>query len=377
MDIRIDPQSLQNELTLAANLIENKATIPVLSNLLLKAQDNRIEIAATDLEVTLRSSFPAEVIEDGGITVPAKKFSAIVKAFADNGGQLSLKTTEEGRLHLQPVGQQQEYFLQTLPEEDYPTLLVPGDGVSVTIPTELLKRSISEVLVSVGLEDSRFSIRGALLILQTGKLAMVSTDSHRLTYTARECDIALEDEVRVLVPRKTLTEFLKLDHDGDGVEVSFTDSHIFIKVGDKLLYSRLMDSVFPDFQKVLPEELGKKAVFDRKLLKERIKRVAMVAEHRTRGVTMNFDPSGGVEIQVRNRETGDEGMEYISCESYEGEALSIVFNVDNVIDFLSSCEDDRVMLEMKEADSQVLFLPVRDEDDGSVHKHVVMPLDFD
>lgn len=377
MDIRIDPQSLQNELSLAANLIENKATIPILSNLLLKAENSKVELAGTDLEVTLRTTCNAEVIEEGGITVPAKKFVSIVKAFAVNEGQLSIKTTEEGRLHLQPVGQQQEYLLQTLPEEDYPTLLEPGEGVSVSIPTALFKRSISEVLVSVGLEDSRFSIRGALLILQTGKLAMASTDSHRLTYTERRCDISLEEEIRVLVPRKTLTEFVKLDHDGESVEVSFTDSHIFIKVGERLLYSRLMDSVFPDFQKVLPGDIGKKAVFERKLLQERIKRVSMVAEQQTRAVTMNFDPSGGVELLVRNRETGDEGREYVSCEHYDGEALSIVFNVDNIVDFLSSVEDDRIMLEMKENDSQALLQPVKDEDDGSVHKYVVMPLNFD
>jgi DNA polymerase-3 subunit beta len=375
MDIRIETRTLQSELNLALGIVESKATIPILSNLLLRAEDNHVELAATDLEVTLRTQCPAEVLEPGGITVPARKFGSIVRAFLGQDTSLSLKTTPEGKLFLQPVGGKQEYRLQTLPEEDYPTLLQPGDGTRLTLSAAAFKQSIAETLVSVGVDDSRFSVRGGLLILEPGKLAMVSTDSHRLTYTERTCELPVETPMRVLVPRKTLTEFLKLD-EAEEVTLTFKDNHVFLEMGSRLLYSRLMDTTFPAYEKVLPSDLDKKAILDRVTLLERLKRVSMVTESKTRAVTLDFDPGGNLEILVRNQETGDEGREYVSCEDYEGEAANIVFNVDYLIDFLSESAAEKVSVTMKDGAYQAMLQPVRPPEEG-VHKYIVMPLRFD
>jgi DNA polymerase-3 subunit beta len=375
MDIRVDARALQSELNLTIGIVESKATIPILSNILIRAEGDRLTLAATDLEVTLRSSCPAEVVEPGGITVPARKLGAIVRAFAGIEEPLSLRTTGDGKLFLQPVGGRQEYHLQTLPEEDYPTLLSPGEGVSLKLPGEAFRRRVVECLVSVGMDESRFSVRGGLLILEAGKLAMVSTDSHRLTYTGYEWDEPMENPLRVMIPRKTLTELLKLDG-GEDVTLTFKDNHIFLQMGERLLYSRLMDSTFPAYEKVLPQETDKRAVLDRVALLERLKRVAMVAESKTRAVTLNFDPAGSVELLARNQETGDEGREFMGSEGYEGEAVSIVFNVDYVTDFLSVAETEKVAVSMRDGLYQALFEPIQDASEG-IHKYVVMPLRFD
>ncbi|MGA9751386.1 MAG: DNA polymerase III subunit beta [Acidobacteriota bacterium] len=375
MDIRVDARALQSELNLALGIVESKATIPILSNLLLKAEGDHVELAATDLEVTLRTRCPAEVVSPGGITVPARKFGSIVRAFATSDAPLSLKTTAEGKLFLQPVGGRQEYHLQTLPEEDYPTLLDAGEAQQLKIPTSVFKRCISEVLVSVGMEDNRFSVRGGLLILEPDQLTMVSTDSHRLTYSQWNGPLAVEKPLRVLIPRKTLTEFLKLE-DADGVTLAFRDNHIFLEMGRRFLYSRLMDTTFPAYEKVLPAESDKKAVLSRMALLERLKRVSMVAESKTRAVSVAFDPAGTLEVMVRNQETGDEGREYLTSETYEGEAIGIVFNVDYLIDFLTVSDAEKIVMAMKDPYYQVLFQPLRGEGE-SIHKYVVMPLRFD
>lgn len=375
MDIRVEARALQNELNLALGIVESKATIPILSNLLLRAEDGHIELAATDLEVTLRTNCPAEILEPGGITVPAKKFGAIVRAFLTQQAPLSIKTTSDGKLFLQPVGGRQEYHLQTLPEEDFPTLLELKDAQRIKLPAKAFKRSILEALVSVGLEDNRFSVRGGLLLLEPEGVTVVSTDSHRLTFTRFSQALDVQSPMRVLVPRKTLVEFLKLE-DGEEVSLSFKDNNVFLEVGNRLLYSRLMDATFPAYEKVLPQDTDKRAVLDRPSLLERLKRVSMVAEAKTRAVTLAFDPGGNVELLVRNQETGDEGREYVACESYEGESVSMVFNVDNLVDFLSASDSQQVAVAMRDGHYQALFQPVRDEAEG-VHKYVVMPLRFD
>ncbi|MEW5765356.1 MAG: DNA polymerase III subunit beta [Acidobacteriota bacterium] len=375
MEIRIDARDLLSDLSLAQGIVESKATIPILSNLLLRAQDNHLEVAATDLEVTLKCRCSAEVLEPGGITVPARKLGAIVRAFVGSASPLSLKTTAQGRLFLQPVGERQEYHLQTLPEEDFPTLLAPQDGKSLDLPAEAFKRCISEALVSVGAEESRFSIRGGLLLLESDRLALISTDSHRLTYTEWAGPVGMAEPLRVLIPRKTLVEFLKLDG-AETVRVTFRENHIFLETENRLLYSRLMDSTFPAWEKVLPTESDKRAVLDRGALSERLKRVSMVAESKTRAITLSFDPAGSLEILARNPETGDEGREFLACDGYEGEALSIVFNVDYLLEFLAACAEEKVVFSMRESNYQALLQPVRPSGVG-VHKHVLMPLRFD
>lgn len=375
MNIRVDAKALQAELSLALGIVETKATIPILSNLLLRAEGDYLELAATDLEVTLKTRCRAEVTQPGAITVPARTFGPIVKAFAAQDAPLAIRSTPENKLFIQPEGGKQEYLLHTLPEEDYPTLLHASDGELLSVPSEALKRCVQEALVSVGMDDNRYSIRGALMVFEPGELTIVSTDSHRLTFTQWKGVMEVPSPRRALVPRKTLLEFLKLESGGD-VKLSFKDNHIFMEVGSRFLYSRLLDSAFPAYERVLPSDSDKLALLNRASFLERLRRVGMVAETKTRAVTLLFSPGGTVEMVVRNQETGDEGREYLACESYEGEAITICFNVDFLIDFLSVASTEQVSLGMKDTGAQTVFQPVRPEGDG-IHKYVVMPLRLD
>lgn len=375
MNIRVDARALQTELSLALGIVETKATIPILSNLLLKAEGDHLELAATDLEVTLKTRCPAEVTQPGAITVSAKTFGPIVKAFSGHDAPLLIRSTQDNKLFIQPEGGKQEYLLHTLPEEDYPTLLQAGDAEALTLPAEGLRRCVQEALVSVGTDDNRYSIRGALMIVEPGALTLVSTDSHRLTFTDWRGGLDVSNPRRALVPRKTLLEFLKLESGGT-VRLSFKDNHVFVELGNRFLYSRLMDSTFPAYERVLPADSDKRALVNRAAFLERLRRVAMVAETKTRAATLLFSPGGTVEIVVRNQETGDEGREYLVCDTYEGEAVTICFNVDFLIDFLSVATSEQVSLGMKDAGAQAVFQPVRPEEEG-VHKYVVMPLRLD
>ncbi len=375
MEIRVEAKPLMAELNLALSIVETKATIPILSNLLLRAEGDFLELAATDLEVTLRTRCPAEVIQPGAVTVPARKLGSIVRAFSGEEVPLSLKTTPDRKLFLQPVGKRNEYHLQTLPEEDFPTLLDPSAEAAREMDAAAVKRCIEEVLVSSGNEDSRFSVRGALLMLEPESLVMVSTDSHRLTFCSHPVQTGVEAPLRVLVPKKTLVELLKLEGDG-GLKMRLKDNHVFVELGPRLLYSRLMDTAFPAYEKVLNPATDKVAVLGRLPFLEKLRRVSMVADSKNRAVVLSFDPAGVLEMAVRNQETGDEGKEYETCERFEGEAVNIGFTVEFLIEFLGVTKEEKVSLKMSDSEHQTLLEPVRAEGAGT-HKYVVMPLRLD
>lgn len=375
MEIRVEPKVLLAELSLALGIVESKATIPILSNILIRATENSLELAATDLEVTLRTRCAAEVLQGGAVTVPAKKFGPMIRAFQAIEGALSIKTTEGNKLFIQPVGGREEYHLNTLPEEDYPTLLDPPEDGGIRLDPDFFRRSVEETLVSVGMEDNRYSVRGGLLLLEPDCVTMVSTDSHRLTKSFFPAGTGLTEPARALVPRKTLVESLKMEGDGEYL-LRIKDNHIFMDRGHRVLYSRLLDTTFPAYDRVIPQDATKAAVLKRSDLLEKCRRVSMVADPKTRAVTISFDPSGVCVITARSLETGDEGKEFVQCEHYEGEGVLLGFNVDYVLDFLSVSEAETVVFRMKDSATQAVVEPVRKEGEGG-HVYVVMPLRLD
>ena len=375
MEIRVETKPLLAELNLALGIVESKATIPILSNLLFKAEGDYLELVATDLDVTLRTRCHAEVIEPGAITVPARKIGSIVKAFLGEEAPLWLKTTQDRKLFLQPLGKRNEYHLQTLPEEDFPSLLDPASIAAIGLDSATVRQCIEEVLISSGNEDGRFSVRGALLILEPNSLAMVSTDGHRLSHSTYPLETGVEAPTRILVPKKTLTELMKLEGEGQ-LGMRIKESHIFFELGQRLLYSRLMDTSFPAFEKVLNPPTDKVAIVRRASLLEKLRRVSMVADTKNRAVTLSFGQQGVLEIIARNQETADEGKEYETPENYEGEPVSIGFTIDFLTDFLSVCRSELVAIKMSDPEHQTVLEPVRKEEAGS-NRYVVMPLRMD
>ena len=337
MNIRVDAKALQTELSLALGIVETKATIPILSNLLIRAEGDHLELAATDLEVTLKTRCPAEVTQPGAITVPAKTFGPIVKAFAGQDAPLG-HPLHAGEQAFHPARGRKAGVPPAHPSRG--GLSDPPSGrptrSSLTVPSEALRRCVQEALVSVGTDDNRYSIRGALMILEPEGLTVVSTDSHRLTFTQWSGTLDVQASRRALVPQEDTSGVPQTGERRRGEALLQRQPYLH-GIGEPALYSRLMDSTFPAYERVLPSDSDKRALVNRASFLERLKRVAMVAETKTRAVTLLFSPGGTVEMVVRNQETGDEGREYLVCESYEGEAVTICFNVDFLIDFLTVC----------------------------------------
>jgi DNA polymerase-3 subunit beta len=379
MELVVRKTDLLRELQLFQGIVERKNTIPILANVLLEANGAEMKMLATDLEVGLRSKCTATVSKGGSLTLPAKKLYEIVKALPETDVRI-----EEDKGGVKVAADRFDSRMQTLPREDFPTLPDAPGSVSATLPREALRRMIEKTQFAITGEDTRYFLNGALFILRSDSMSLVSTDGHRLAHitfprdTADTADKAkaaktpLEgDENRVILPRKTLLELGRLLAEGGEGDIRYErgENHLFFGVGDRLLISRMIDGQFPAFERVIPKNNDKHVEFDRDRLTSAVRRVALLSNERSRAVKFQID-KGKVEIASSSPEFG-EAKEVLMVD-YAAAPVTICFNAQYVLDLLSVVETESVSLDFKDEMSQAVLKPLGAE--GYDYTYVIMPM---
>jgi DNA polymerase-3 subunit beta len=372
---------LLRELQLFQGIVERKNTIPILANVLLDANGSEVKMLATDLEVGLRSKCPATVSKSGSLTLPAKKLYEIVKALPETDVRI-----EEDKGGVKVAADRFDSRMQTLPREDFPTLPESSGTLNATLPREALRQMISKTQFAITGEDTRYFLNGALFLLRPESLGLVSTDGHRLAHILVSRDAAKDDakekrsakvakvdgdEVRVILPRKTLLELGRLLAEGGDGDIQYErgENHLFFGVGERLLISRMIDGQFPAFERVIPKNNDKHVEFDRDRLTSAVKRVALLSNERSRAVKFQID-KGRVEIASSSPEFGE--AKEILMVDYAAAPVTICFNAQYVLDFLAVVETDTVSLDFKDEMSQAVLKPVGGE--GYDYTYVIMPM---
>ena len=370
MELVVRKTDLLRELQLFQGIVERKNTIPILANVLIEAKGDEVKLLATDLEVGLRSKCTASVTKGGSLTLPAKKLYEIIKALPETDVRI-----EEDRNGVKVAADRFDSRMQTLPREDFPTLPESSGTSSATLPRDVLKQMVAKTQFAITGEDTRYFLNGALFILQGETMSLVSTDGHRLALVTvtREKGTGkgkAEDEVRVILPRKTLLELGRLLAEGEGdILYERGENHLFFDIGGRLLISRMIDGQFPAFERVIPKSNDKRVEFDRDRLTSAVKRVALLSNERSRAVKFQID-KGKVEIASSSPEFG-EAKEAIIVD-YSGAPVTICFNAQYVLDFLAVVETDVVALDFKDEMSQAVMKPVGAE--GYDYTYVIMPM---
>ncbi|HLA13815.1 MAG TPA: DNA polymerase III subunit beta [Gemmatimonadaceae bacterium] len=376
MELVVRKTDLLRELQLFQGIVERKNTIPILANVLIEADGDKVRLLATDLEVGLRSTCAAAVAKSGSLTLPAKKLYEIIKALPETDIRI-----QEDKNGVKVAADRFDSRMQTLPREDFPTL-PDGTGVySASLPRDVLKHMVSKTQFAITGEDTRYFLNGALFILRPDSISLVSTDGHRLALITVPRDSSkvkavgkdkekATDEVRVILPRKTLMELGRLLAEGDGdIQYERGENHLFFEIGGRLLISRMIDGQFPAFERVIPKGNDKRIDFDRDRLTSAVKRVALLSNERSRAVKFQID-KGKVEIASSSPEFG-EAKEVLMVE-YSGTPVTICFNAQYVLDFLGVVETDSVGLEFKDEMSQAVMKPIGA--DSYDYTYVIMPM---
>jgi len=368
MEFSVKKNDLLEELQLTQGVVERKTTIPILSNLLFEAKGNRLTITATDLELSIRTSCEAKIKKEGSGTIPAKKLLELVRLLPD--GEIKFKLLENHWIQI--TSDRKNYKLVGMSKENFPAL--PNfPHALVKIPAKLLANVIAKTTFAISLEESRYTLNGALLVLKPGSLTMVATDGHRLAMA--ELDYKFEGfstETRVLVPKKAMTEVQRLAAeagDEDLVDFAQDESHLFFQFGGRLLTSRQLTGQFPNFEAVLPRDANKTIVLERGELQDALRRVSQLSDQRSHAVKFMFAKEG-VEISASSPEYG-EAKENIE-KDYKGDPIAIGFNSTYMLDFLSAAADGPVSIELKDEQSAGQMRPLADE--SYRYRYIIMPM---
>jgi DNA polymerase-3 subunit beta len=370
MEILVRRNDLVKELQLVQGIVERKNSIPILSNVLAEARAGELRISATDLDVSLRCGCPAQVVEEGAVTLGAKKLYEVVRALPDSDVSVKVEGDAWARIKCERV----EFKMAGLPREDFPSIPEARPGKAVDIPVGVLRALIQRTSFAITAEDARYYLAGALLVLDKDAAAMVATDGHRLAWAQRSTTLKVAEASRVLVPRKAIAELARLIEDMGGEEVvSFQqgDGHLIFTAGGRTLASKMVEAQFPAYEKVVGVTGDKKVAVGREVLHTAIRRVSLLSSERGRAVRLSLE-DGRLEVSASSPELG-EARESLPLE-YTGEGVEIGFNAQYLLEFLGVVGTDEVALEVKDAESQGILRPMGEN--GGDYRYVVMPMRF-
>ncbi|MBK7251675.1 MAG: DNA polymerase III subunit beta [Gammaproteobacteria bacterium] len=344
-------------------VVERRQTMPILANVLLSAQNNRLSITGTDLEVELVASGAVNVAQAGDVTVPGRKFLDIFRALPS--GTSVVLATEGERVSVK--GGRSRFALASLPASEFPVIDQINTQQSLRLAQPTFRMLIDKTHFSMAQQDVRYYLNGMLLETEGARLRAVATDGHRLAL----CEATLEAPVgvsqQVILPRKGVLELQRILGSEEQLELSIGSHHIRAQIGDIRFTSKLIDGKFPEYGRVIPHEPPRQVLADREALRQALQRTAILSNEKYRGVRLSLKHDLLI-MQAHNPEQ-EEAEDQLEVE-YEGEDIDIGFNVTYLLDALGAIEGDKVQLGIADANSSCLV-----QAPGMAHtRYVVMPM---
>jgi DNA polymerase-3 subunit beta len=368
MEFCADTKSLAEVLDQVQEAVEKKSTIPILSHVLVEACAKGLRLAATDLEVGIRTFCPAQVKVAGSAAVPARRLLEVVKALPD--ADVCVRALEN---HWVQVNAGRSVFkLAALANDNFPALPDVPKALA-EVPAGVLAGLIDRTAFAISTEESRYTLNAALLLLKPGGVEMVATDGHRLPLAARDVEIAgVKSDEWLLIPKRALAGLRRLANAQQSVSpihIAKDDSHLFFSAGDSIIISRMLSGQFPTYEAVLPKSNTITATLDAAALRESLRRVALLASEQTHAVCLALD-SGRLTLTTSGGDTG-EASETLDA-AFTGPPLRVGFNASFLLDMLGVVKAGEVEIALKDAEGAAEFRPV--DQSQWRYRYVVMPM---
>ncbi|TVP55922.1 MAG: DNA polymerase III subunit beta [Halomonadaceae bacterium] len=365
MKLTLSREALLQPLQAIAGVVEKKQTMPVLSNVLLIAEDGQLTLTGTNMEVELVARVDDIAVEQPGrITVPARKLSDICRSLPE-GVTITLSVDAE-RMKVKAGASQ--FTLSTLPAEHFPNVEDDAESFRLSLPQGELRHLLEATAFAMAQQDVRYYLNGLLLEVSDSLLRAVATDGHRLAMTTLPIDSGIDATRQVIVPRKGVQELLRLlDDVVTPVELVIGENHLRATVGGFTFTSKLIEGKFPDYNRVVPRGGDKTVIADRQTLKSMLQRAGILSHENIRGVRLQLEPNA-LHVYANNPE--QEQAEDAMAVEYQGESLQIGFNVGYLIDVLNAVNDDNVRMVFSDPNASALI--ESGADDECVY--VVMPM---
>lgn len=341
MEFVIKKSDLVRELQTVTGVVEKRATIPILANLLLETVPGGLQVGASDLEVTIRGMAPATTIKEGSVTLPASKLLEIARSLPD--ADVKFKLMDRNQMAI--TCERTKYKIAGQPRDEFPSFPELDTDQGIKIRGDILNGLIERVAFAITTEDPRYSLNGALFLIEPGKVTLVATDGHRLSFISRKMDIVSPDgDLKVIVPRKALTEVSKLTSDlgsDDTVVLGKSQNQVFFVVGEHKLTSNLLEGNFPRYENVMPESCSIEISVPTSDLAHAVRRVSLLASDRY-GRSVSLKLSDG-KLDLSSRTEMGEAQEVLEVD-YAGDEVTIGFNARYLLDYLSVVDTPGVKL---------------------------------
>ncbi|MEN6489600.1 MAG: DNA polymerase III subunit beta [Smithella sp.] len=343
MEFKINRNTFLDGTQKTLGIVEKKTTMPILNNVLLTTEENKLKIIATDREISLISDYDAEVAEKGEITLSAKKLYEMVREiqgevihFAKNNNVVKISC------------QRAVYKIPGLPADDFPSVAGEDDVKFYNIQGIVLKDLINKTSFAMAADEMRKNLNGVFLAagLEDGKhiLRMVATDSHRLALAKGEfVDFGDEIAKGIIIPRKGLMEVKKIIDENESMGIGLNKNMLIVKTANTVLKVSLVDADYPDYKRVIPAEQGIGVVLDKESFLHALRRMNVVSSERYNGVILSFS-QGKMVLNSTNLDVG-EAMEEVDI-NYSGEDIDVGFNVNYLIDAISVINTDNILFEV-------------------------------
>ena len=370
MKVTLERAVLLKSLGHVHRVVERRNTIPILSNVLLRADGQSLTLKATDLDLEITEVVGADVGTKGATTLPAHILHDIVRKFPD-GSQVSLETTgDSGQLVLRSG--RSRFNLQALPETDFPDLTAGEMTHSFAIGAADLRKLIDKTQFAISNEETRYYLNGiymhAIDVEGTPMMRAVATDGHRLARVEVPAPDGASGMPGIIVPRKTVAEVQRLtEAGGEDIKVEVSTSKIRFTFGDVVVTSKLIDGTFPDYLRVIPNGNDKRLIVDRAPFAAAVDRVSTISSERGRAVKLAV-ADGKLTLSVTNPDSGS-AVEELEVD-YDSDPIDIGFNARYLLDITAQIDSDTALFKLADPGSPTLVL----DKEGAAALYVLMPM---
>jgi DNA polymerase III subunit beta len=370
MKVTLERTALLKSLGHVHRVVERRTTIPILSNVLLNASGGGLQLKATDLDLEVTETTPADVGQPGATTLPAHTLYEIVRKLPD-GAQVSLES-DKGGGQFQLRSGRSRFNLQALPESDFPDLAAGELAHRFRLGAGELKRLLDKTQFAISSEETRYYLNGVFLHVTeedgAALLRAVATDGHRLARLETPAPTGAAGMPGVIVPRKAVVEVQKLIEDPDAeVTIELSPAKIRFTLGSVVLTSKLIDGSFPDYARVIPTHNDKYVTVERKDFSEAVDRVSTISSERGRAVKMSIN-AGKLVLSVTNPDSGS-AVEELEVD-YDGAPIEIGFNARYLIEIANQLDSDTTLFKLNDSGSPTVI----QDRDGASALFVLMPM---
>lgn len=351
MRFKTSKENLLSGIQIVQNIVSTKITLPILANILIETKENKLKLNTTDLDIGISCEIPVEVMEEGVITIPAKRFGDIVRELPEGDVLISVKKNNQVDIE----GKQCRFKLGGLPREEFPKFPEFKDREAVMIEQSLLKEMLRLTSFAVSHEESRYVLNGVLMEISDQTIRLVATDGRRLAKIEKKLPSAVKKDVAVIIPLKAVQEINRNLKDEGILSFVVGSSQVLFDINGVLIATRIIEGEFPNYEQVIPKPVKNRIKMNTQEILSSIRRANLLSTPDFQAIKFEIFQ----DKLVVSKSTPDvgESRETIPIQ-YEGEEMIVGFNPQLLIDFLKNINEGQIDMELMGADKPaVIRLP--------------------